>query len=122
MKGVKKKKEIRKGDCFERAYIMLICGSFNDQRPEKYFGEPMLVHGIVWHDNTGKHIHGWVEDNVFCYDFINGVLKAIPKQRYYELGHIEDRPRYLFRYTKEIAKELSLATNQYYFSNLACKR
>lgn len=57
MKRLKKKKEIRKGDCFERAYIMLICGSFNDQRPEKYFGEPMLVHGIVWHDNTGRHIH-----------------------------------------------------------------
>jgi len=118
-----KKKIIKKGNCFERSFNLLVAGSWDGQSVEIYFGIPMLVHGIVWHDDTGRHVHGWVEDDIFCYDFINGTLKAIPKQRYYELGYIEEhKPRNLFRYTTIQAKIKYIQLNQYYFSDLASKR
>lgn len=106
------------GNCFERAYHLLVDGSWNGESIGIRLGELKLCHGIVWHKARGYHIHGWVEDEVFAYDFVDGKMVVISKQRYYELGKIEDAPGRLFRYTASEAIEKAAEMDRYYFSDL----
>lgn len=110
------------GDCFKRSYELLVHGIFNGQKITQPFGQLKLVQGIVWHEGTGSHVHGWVEDDLFCYDFVNGKLKEIPKELYYILGKVKTGEGEIFRYTKVEAVKKSLKVGYYYFSDLPCDK
>jgi len=112
---------MKKGQCFERAYHILVNGSFKGKRPAVIIGKLRLVHGIVWHQETGYHIHGWLEDDVFCHDMINGKMYLITKDRYYTLGRIKTGTGEIFTYTREQAIKKALKVGYYYFSKLPCK-
>lgn len=114
-------KQQAKGDCFKRSFNLFVNGTAYGQSIKTQIGELKLVQGIVYHEETGTHVHGWVEDDVFCYDFINGKLMEIPKDIYYHLGFIKTGNGEIFRYTKEEAIRKALKIGKYYISNLPCK-
>lgn len=117
MKVIQKKKA--KGDCFQRAFHLITEGAYKGQSlPLLQLGELKLCHGIVFHPETGFHIHGWVEDDVFAYDFLSSGLVPVLKERYYQIGMIQDAPGRLFRYTKKEAMKKASDTGYYYFSKL----
>lgn len=97
------------GDCFKSSYEQLMMLDSPDAR---------LVHGIVYHEKTGEHIHGWVELNGFCFD--HGV--CIPQDRYYQLGKVKTGEGEIFKYTRQEAVTKSLKVGKYYFSKLPCKQ
>jgi hypothetical protein len=61
------------------------------------FGEPVLAQGIVWSDQTKWHLHSWVEDEKFCYDFANGHEAILNKDQYYRVGKIKNVKRYSYK-------------------------
>lgn len=112
------KKVKRIGDCFERAF-KLISTEFRNVRGVK------LVHGIVWNEDKGYHVHGWVELGEVCFDYVgngkNRQLIIVPKDRYYEIGKIKTGEGEIKKYSPEEAIELALEYDRYYFSDLPCK-
>lgn len=111
-----------KGKCFEASYLLLVAGSWNGNVVDVYVGEPMLVHGIVWHEETDYHGHAWIEDVLFCYDFIGGVVYRFPKHYYYNTGKIKKGEGELFKYTREEAMDLADKTGYYAFTKLPCDK
>lgn len=109
------------GDCFERSFHLITRMEWKGNFLNFFMGEPKLCQGVVWHKKRGYHHHGWVEDNVFAYDFIDGKLVCVTKDRYYAIGKIEDKPGLLCRYTKEEAVKNALEKDLYYFSELINK-
>jgi hypothetical protein len=69
----------------------------------------VLVHGEVWHPQTGWHGHAWIELNGAVIDLTNGRNVAIDKKRYYTLGKV----RKTKRYTPHEAAEKMLQTSTY---------
>lgn len=101
------------GECFYNSYELV--QNVHDRNAK-------LVHGIVWHEKTGYHVHGWVELNGFCFDTIDGRVAAIPEPQYYKVGKIKTGKGEIFKYTKEEARKLALKKGKYYFSKLPCKQ
>jgi hypothetical protein len=108
------------GTCFQRSFHLLVDGEWEGLTVPAYAGDPFLVHGIVWGDEPGYHVHAWVEDSLFCYDFLNGRILRTPKHQYYALGKIKRGLNELYRYTRSEAIRLSTSKGFYYFSNLPC--
>ena len=98
-----------KGDCFKSSYDQLMAWTIPEAR---------LVHGIVWHELTGWHIHGWVEVGGHCFDHGHVMTQEI----YYLLGRVKTGEGEIFKYTKQEAVKKSLEVGKYYFSKLPCKR
>jgi hypothetical protein len=107
------------GDCYEAALNLLT--SFAGKRVKASF----VVHGMVFHPETGWHSHAWVEVEttmefpvpngapklllVTVYDKSNGHNTCMPRDLYYRFGCVRE-PR---RYTMKRAIELALKTDQY---------
>jgi 8-oxo-dGTP pyrophosphatase MutT (NUDIX family) len=83
------------GNCFQTASDMIIAYRYGTEFQGikiDYFGVPYVVHAEV----TGlsgaakgiKYAHGFIEDDLFVYDFSNGLTLIMPKQAYYALGKI----------------------------------
>jgi hypothetical protein len=92
-----KKKYGRLGDCSKVTFDIITLYSEHRElfHPELHiflgnFGEVKLANGVVWHDETKWHVHAWIEDDVFCYDFSNGNKAIIQKERYYRIGKVKD--------------------------------
>lgn len=101
------------GTCFVDSYHTIM---------EMNNPEARLVHGIVWGEGVGYHVHGWVELGDFCFDKLDGKTFSIPKERYYQLGKIKTGKGEIFKYTRQEAINKSLKTGQYFFSKLPCKK
>jgi len=84
------------GDCFETAAHQVL-----------HDPTLVLVHGLVWHDNSGEHWHAWVErtdeidfpghgriTTTSCIDKANGNDWEGPAALYYSLGRIKTTHRY----------------------------
>ncbi len=116
---IKEKRIRRTGDCFERAF-KLISTQFRHVTGVK------LVHGIVWHEQRGYHIHGWVELGGACFDYVghgkDRRFAMIPKDQYYRIGKIKTGEGEIKKYTPEEAIKLALEYDRYYFSDLPCKK
>ena len=97
------------GHCFRTSYEQLMNLKSPDAR---------LVHGIVWSELTGWHVHGWVELNGFCFDHGN----IFPQDKYYQTGKVKTGVGEIFKYTKQEAVKKSLKVGKYYFSNLPCNK
>ena len=54
------------------------------------FGDLRLANGLVFNPVTEWHLHAWLEDDMWCYDFSNGNKAILPKARYYHLGECKD--------------------------------
>lgn len=115
---MKKKKGL--GDCFERSFNLVVFGSHKGSEIQSNH-QLFLVHGIVFHEQTGYHVHGWVEDCLFCYDFSGKKLCQIPREFYYEVGKIKTGVGELMKYTAEEAAKLAVEAGVYYFSKLPCE-
>jgi hypothetical protein len=100
-------KDIEFGNCLETSYNYLsdyLIGKRNraylNELPRELrlmlgsFGEPKMAQGIVWNDETKWHLHAWMEDETFCYDFANGNSAVVPKERYYEISKIKKAKTY----------------------------
>lgn len=111
------------GDCFIRSFHIAVFGYYKGTAIPGFVGEPILVHGIVYHPETGWHIHGWVEDDICCYDFNSiGEFNYVPKPLYYRVGKVKTKPGQIFRYTVKEAEKKALEVGYYYFSKLPCKQ
>lgn len=110
------------GDCFLRAYNLIVFGEHKDLRIDNFRGEPKVVHGIVYHETIGDHVHAWVEDDIYCYDQLDGELVKIFKSRYYWLGNVKEGPGQIFRYSVDEIMIKTLEYGYYYFDNLPCNK
>lgn len=94
------------GDCYRVAGRLIMT-------PEYEGG--MLCHGSVYHPETGRHGHAWIEmpdgefDVVICHDVANGNDLHLPRDVYYHFGKVE----HVKRYTAEEAAKLMLRTKHF---------
>ncbi len=91
------------GDCFMVSAKAMLDHYWGSGR--KYQGEPFVVHAEVIGQGELSGMpfaHGWIEDDVFVYDFANGNEVTVPKSLYYELGDVKtDDPKKYRRYSEE---------------------
>lgn len=113
-----KKKKL--GDRFTQAFRFVVFMQYKNIKIDRWFGRPYVVHGIVFHEATEEHIHAWAEDDIFCYDVVNGKPVMVFKQDYYRIGKIKTGPGEIFKYDKRQAYREASRTGQYYFSKLPC--
>ena len=70
-----------------------------------------LVHGVVTGQGKLEGVrfgHAWIERGNTVYDHSNGRDIEMSKDAHYKLGHIEDAPGKLYRYTPEQTRQKML--------------
>jgi hypothetical protein len=89
----------RPGHCYHNAYIWLL------DRPE-LLEDHYVVHGLVYHEQTGRHGHAWIETTIEGIEFVYDNGDFIPKVLYYQWGDVS----YTVKYTLKQASILAVLT------------
>jgi hypothetical protein len=92
------------GDCYPTAFHLVV-----DERPDA-----LVVHGEV--DGQGPAFgerfgHAWVEDGDTVLDYSNGLAVEMDRDRYYEVGGIDEAE--VYRYDRREAMVEALRTGVY---------
>lgn len=89
------------GDCYEvHAKAILDIG---DDRPSPLIGaQTMLCHGSVWHPESKRHGHCWLElDEDVVLDVSNGHSVLMRREKYYKVGKVQKVKRYTPEQTRD---------------------
>jgi hypothetical protein len=86
------------GHCYHNAYLWLL------YRPE-LSDDHFLVHGLVYHEQTGRHGHAWIETTIAGVEFVYDKGDYMPKVLYYQLGDVSYTVRYSLKQSSILAVE-----------------
>ena len=87
------------GNCYHNAFRWLL---YRPELSEDHY----IVHGLVYHEQSGRHGHAWIETTIDGIQFVYDSGDYIPKVLYYLWGDVS----YTVRYTLKEAATLACQT------------